>query len=171
MSSLKAIAAATALGLCLQSSPAGAVEAGQVAPEIELPGATGAANLAALKGKVVYVDFWASWCGPCRQSFPWMNEMQRKYGAQGLQVVGINVDARRSDADRFLSEVPASFALAFDPKGDQARKAGVKGMPTALLVGADGKVVTLHQGFREQDRAELEATLVAALAAGGAKAP
>lgn len=171
MNPLKAIAAAMALGLGLQSAPAGAVEAGQVAPEIELPGASVATSLAALKGKVVYVDFWASWCGPCRQSFPWMNEMQKKYGAQGLQVVGINLDAKRTDADRFLAEVPATFALAFDPKGDQARKAGVKGMPTALLIGADGKVVTLHQGFREQDRSELEAQVVAALAAGGAKAP
>ncbi|MGZ8259157.1 MAG: TlpA family protein disulfide reductase [Caldimonas sp.] len=159
------IAAATALCAALAALPAGALETGQSAPDIDLAGATVAPRLAALKGKVVYVDFWASWCGPCRQSFPWMNDMQQKYGAQGLQVVAVNVDAKRADADRFLSEVPAQFALAFDAKGESARRFGVKGMPSAVLIGADGKVVKVHQGFREQDRAELEALLVATLSA------
>lgn len=163
------MAAATALCACLATIPAHALDAGQSAPDIDLPGATVAPRLAALKGKVVYVDFWASWCGPCRQSFPWMNDMQQKYGAQGLQVIAVNVDAKRADADQFLSEVPARFALAFDPKGDGPRRIGVKAMPTAVLIGADGKVVRVHQGFREQDRAELEASLVAALSAAKAQ--
>ena len=163
------IAAATALCVALAAPAARALDAGQSAPDIELPGAAVAPRLAALKGKVVYVDFWASWCGPCRQSFPWMNDMQQKYGAQGLQIVAVNVDAKRADADQFLSEVPARFALAFDPKGDGARRIGVKAMPTALLIGADGRVVKVHQGFREQDRAELEALLVAALSSAKAQ--
>lgn len=157
--------AATALCTAFLAPPAQALDAGQAAPDIDLPGASVAPRLGALKGKVVYVDFWASWCGPCRQSFPWLNEMQQKYGAQGLQIVAVNVDAKRADAEQFLSEVPARFAIAFDPKGDAPRKVGVKAMPTALLVGADGKVLKVHQGFREQDRVELEAMLVAALAA------
>jgi len=163
------MAAATALCACLATTPALALDAGQSAPDIDLPGATVAPHLAALKDKVVYVDFWASWCGPCRQSFPWMNDMQQKYGAQGLQVVAVNVDAKRADADQFLSEVPARFAIAFDPKGDGPRRIGVKAMPTAVLIGADGRVVKVHQGFREQDRAELEASLVAALSAAKAQ--
>jgi thiol-disulfide isomerase/thioredoxin len=160
-----AIVAAAAVCASLAAVPAQALEPGQSAPDIELPGATVAPRLAGLKGRVVYLDFWASWCGPCRQSFPWMNEMQEKYGAQGLQVIAVNVDASRSDADQFLNDVPARFALAFDPKGDGARRVGIKGMPTALLIGGDGKVVKVHQGFRPQDRAELEALVVAALSA------
>ena len=146
-----------------------AAEAGQAAPDVELPGSAVAQKLSDLKGKVVYVDFWASWCGPCKQSFPWMNDMQRKYGARGLQVVAINLDAKRADADQFLAQNPAAVALAYDAKGESARRMGVKGMPTSLLVGADGKVLLVHQGFRAEDRADLEARLVAAL--GGSKAP
>ena len=171
MKFLRACAAAGGLWLALSAPLVLALEAGQSAPDIDLPGATIAPKLADLKGKVVYLDFWASWCGPCRQSFPWMNEMQKKYGARGLRVVAVNLDAKRADADRFLTEVPAEFALAFDAKGESAKRVGVKGMPTSVLIGADGKVVAVHQGFREQDRAELEAMFVAALNASGAKAP
>ena len=67
------------------------------------------------QARLTYVDFWASWCGPCRQSFPWMNQMQDKYGAKGLRVLAVNLDARREDAQRFLAEHPARFALGFDP--------------------------------------------------------
>jgi len=90
------IAASTAVFFCLAALPAHALDPGQSAPDFDLPGATVAPRLAALKGKVVYVDFWASWCGPCRQSFPWMNDMQQKYGAQGLQIVAVNVDTKRA---------------------------------------------------------------------------
>lgn len=160
-----------ALAICLALSPpsALALEAGQAVPDISLPGATVAPKLSDLKGKVVYLDFWASWCGPCKQSFPWMNDMQQKYGAKGLQVVGVNLDAKRPDAERFLAENPALFALAYDAKGETARQVGIKGMPTSVLIDADGKVLAIHQGFREQDRAELEAKFVSAL--NRAKAP
>ncbi len=161
-----------ALGLCLAAAgPAFAVETGQGAPDVDLPGAGVAARLSELRGKVVYVDFWASWCGPCKQSFPWMNEMQKKYAAKGLQIVGINVDARREDADAFLKNVPAQFAVAFDTRADAAKRFDVKIMPTAVLIGRDGKVLFLHQGFREQDRSELEARLAQAVDAAAPKAP
>ena len=80
-----------------------AKEVGKPAPAFDLP-AAGAqkVRLADLKGRVVLVDFWASWCAPCKQSFPWMNEMQAKYGPKGLTIVGINVDKKREDADKFL---------------------------------------------------------------------
>jgi len=156
-----------AIGLCwaLAAGSACAVDAGQPVPQIELVGSTGAKKLSDLQGKVVYIDFWASWCGPCRQSFPWMNDMQRKYGANGLQIVGINLDAKRIDADQFLSQLPAQFALAFDAKGESAKKFGVKGMPTSVLIGKDGKVLLTHQGFRDEDRKALEDMLIAAMAA------
>jgi len=164
-------AALLALCLGLAQATAFSIEAGQPAPDVDLPGAdlrggSAPARLSDLKGKVVYLDFWASWCGPCKQSFPWMNDMQRKYGARGLQVLAINLDAKRAEADQFLAQNPAAFGVAFDGKGESAKRIGVKGMPTSVLLGPDGKVLYVHQGFRMEERAELEARLVAAL--GGA---
>ena len=90
-----------------------AKDVGKPAPAFDLP-AAGAqkVRLADLKGRVVLVDFWASWCAPCKQSFPWMNEMQAKYGPKGLTIVGINVDKKREDADKFLTGTPAKFTVA-----------------------------------------------------------
>ena len=119
--------------------------------------------LAAHKGKAIYVDFWASWCGPCKQSFPWMNAMQDKYGAKGLQVIAVNVDARRADADRFLLKTPATFQIGYDPTGDSARRYAVKAMPTSLLIDRNGRVSYVHAGFRDEDRADLEAKINDAL--------
>jgi cytochrome c biogenesis protein CcmG, thiol:disulfide interchange protein DsbE len=154
-----------ALALSAAQFSAMAVEVGQAAPDIELAAGAGAEKLSSLKGKLVYVDFWASWCVPCRQSFPWMNDMQAKYGAKGLQIVGVNLDAKRADADQFLAQLPARFTIGFDAKGTSAKQFGVKGMPTSVLVGPDGKVIAVHQGFKDADRAELEAKFVAALGA------
>lgn len=153
---------ACAASLCI-ALPAWSLEAGAVAPPIELPGLTSPVSLAAMKGKLVYVDFWASWCGPCRKSFPWLNEMQAKYGARGLQVIGVNLDKKRSEADKFLAEVPASFTIAFDAKGDTGWAYGLMGMPSSYLVGPDGKVLQTHTGFRDEQRQQLEAAIVAAL--------
>ncbi len=166
MKKLLCLLAAPALALSIScvTLSAQALELGQSALDIELPGAR-VARLSELRGKVVYVDFWASWCGPCKQSFPWMNEMQKKYATQGLQVLAINLDAKRADADSFLAQNPALFALAFDPKGESARRVGVTAMPTSVLVGADGKVVYLHRGFSNDDRAALESRIAAALKA------
>lgn len=151
------------LGLTPARAAEGA-EAGGPAPDFDLGGPAGRVQLSALRGKVVYLDFWASWCGPCRQSFPWMNEIQAKLGPRGLQVVGVNVDARTPDAERFLAEVPARFTVAFDPKGETPRRYAIKGMPTSVLIGADGRIRFVHSGFRPEDRAALEAQLQQALA-------
>jgi cytochrome c biogenesis protein CcmG, thiol:disulfide interchange protein DsbE len=164
MKFIKTTMAAAGLWMAL-ANPAMAVDPGQAAPDIDLATASAMQKLSSLKGKVVYVDFWASWCGPCRQSFPWMNDMQSKYGAKGFQVVGVNLDAKRADADQFLSNWPAKFTVAFDAKGDTAKRFEVKGMPTSVLIGADGKVLAVHQGFKDEDRQELEAKFASALAA------
>jgi thiol-disulfide isomerase/thioredoxin len=133
------------------------------APAFVLSGTDGAVNLAQYRGKLVYLDFWASWCGPCKQSFPWMNEMQAKYGKQGLQVIGINLDMKSEDGRRFLSTTPAQFIVAFDPNGDTPRKYQVKGMPTSVLIGRDGKIISEHMGFNNKDRDDLERTIALAL--------
>ena len=134
-------------------------------PTATLPTATSAVtfDLAKLKGKVVYVDFWASWCGPCKQSFPWMNDMHAKYAARGLEIVAINVDAKQADAERFLATTPAKFTVAFDAKGVTPKQFAVKAMPTSYLIDGDGKVLLVHAGFRDADRAALEAAIDNAL--------
>ncbi len=142
---------------------ASAIDVGSTAPAFSLKAVRGTADSAALKGKIVYVDFWASWCVPCKQSFPWMNEMQAKYAERGLEVVAINVDAKQADADKFLAQIPAKFQVAFDAAGETPKKFGIKAMPSAVIVGGDGRVLNVHAGFRESDKAELEAAIVAAL--------
>lgn len=154
------MAAAAALAVAGQAM---ALEPGQAAPAFTLNGPAGTVKLEQYQGKLVYIDFWASWCGPCRQSFPWMNEMQARYGGQGLQVVGINVDAKTDDARSFLNATPASFVIAFDPSGTAPRNYGVKGMPSSVLIGPDGKVLYEHSGFRPADRSVLEARIKSAL--------
>lgn len=153
------------MAACLQ--PGLAAEVGQPAPAIALQGTAGEVSLSAMKGQVVFVDFWASWCVPCRQSFPWLNQMQAKYSARGLRVLGVNVDAKRADADTFLSQVPAKFNIVFDSAGDTPKRYAVRGMPTSVLVGADGLVLQQHAGFRDDDKAALEAAIVAALVKAG----
>ena len=158
---------ALVLAAALDAATASAFDRGVAAPQFDLPGKDGAVQLAKLQGRLVYVDFWASWCGPCRQSFPWMNEMQARYGARGLQVVGVNLDAKSDDARRFLAETPARFTIAFDPTGATPRAYGIKGMPSSVLIGPDGKVLYEHAGFKEADRAALEQVIKKAL--GGAQ--
>jgi cytochrome c biogenesis protein CcmG/thiol:disulfide interchange protein DsbE len=162
MSWARPLALASAL-LC--ALPAMALERGQSAPRFDLKGVDGSVRLEQYRGKYVYLDFWASWCGPCRQSFPWMNEMQAKYGAQGLQVIGVNVDAKSEEAHSFLAGTPANFVVAFDPAGAAPKSYGIKGMPSSVLIGPDGKVVFEHSGFRPVDRAELEDKIKSTLGA------
>ena len=150
--------------LAIFASPVLALTNGDAAPVFELPGDGTAVKLSNLKGKVVYVDFWASWCGPCKQSFPWLNEMQSKYGAKGFQVVGINVDANTADAKTFLAGLPAKFMVAYDEKGVTPKSYGIKGMPSSVLLDGNGKVILQHTGFRDADRAELEKSIQQALA-------
>jgi thiol-disulfide isomerase/thioredoxin len=120
----------------------------------------GSPDLKALKGKVVYVDFWASWCLPCRESFPWMNELQRRLGKEGLEIIAVNLDQVRGDADAFLLRFAPAFHVAFDPKGALAEKYHVRGMPTSVLLDRDGRTVFVHEGFRSKERNDLEQQIV-----------
>ena len=122
------------------------------------------AGLAPVEGRVVWVDFWASWCVPCRRSFPWLNSMHHKYGADGLQIIAVNLDKERALADKFLAEVPAEFALRFDPAGELAKHYGVQAMPSSYLIDADGNVLATHAGFRTADTADYEQAIENALA-------
>jgi thiol-disulfide isomerase/thioredoxin len=167
---LAALTAATAVLLLGLAAPAKAVQLGQPMPEVLLDTPDGPRQLLSAQARLTYVDFWASWCGPCRQSFPWMNAMQAKYGASGLRIVAVSVDAKRADADQFLLHNPATFAIAFDRAGAFAKSTDVKTMPTSLLLDHRGRVLLVHQGFANKDRETLEAAIADALrdaAAGG----
>lgn len=148
----------------LVTPPAWAVAGGEVAPAFSLPNASGHnVDLEKLRGGVVYVDFWASWCAPCRRSFPWMNEMTRKYGAKGLTIVAINVDKKREDAEKFLTLAPAEFTIVYDPAGKVPASWQVKAMPSSYLVDAAGKVVLVETGFKDERKGEVEERIRAAL--------
>jgi thiol-disulfide isomerase/thioredoxin len=126
------------------------------APRFSLPTSHGSVSLDSLRGYVVYVDFWASWCDPCRKSFPWMNELQHKFADQGLKIVAVNLDTKQESLDKFLAKYPVNFTIAFDPGGDVAKLYQVKGMPSSYLIDRQGNLVSSHIGFLEKDTKLLE---------------
>ncbi len=116
-------------------------------------------DLGSLRGRVVYLDFWASWCAPCRQAFPWMQAIKDAYEGQGLTVVAINVDADRADAEKFLHQFRPTFDVRFDPKGELAEFYKIKGMPSSVLIDRQGVPRFTHIGFRPADGTVYEAQL------------
>jgi thiol-disulfide isomerase/thioredoxin len=100
------------------------------------------------KGKVVLIDFWASWCEPCKESFPTMNELQKRYGPQGLIVIAINVDESKADMTAFLKKHSASFTVVRDATQKLVEKAGISTMPTSFLIDTNGKIRSTHSGYR-----------------------
>lgn len=122
-------------------------------------------DLGNYRDQVVYLDFWASWCGPCLQSFPWLAQMHEIYSEQGLRIVAINLDKDRKAADRFLKKVPAPFEIVFDPNGVLARKYKVSGMPHSFLFDRQGNALSNHIGFLASEKKERQAAIVEALSA------
>ncbi len=161
--SRRALLATLPLALLAAQQPARALAPGDAAPAFELDGLAGPVSLAALKGRVVYLDFWASWCPPCRQSFPWMDAELARHGAAGLVVVAVNLDRQRAAADQFLRAVPSRATIAFDPAGDTPRRFGARAMPSSFVIGRDGRIRLQHDGFRDEDTAGLDAALQQAL--------
>jgi len=130
-----------------------------LAPTFKIPSAKGMVDLSELKGQVVYLDFWASWCTPCRKSFPWMNKMQNKYKNDGFKIVAVNLDKNRDLIDKFLRRTPADFTIAFDPGGQLASSYNLAGMPTSYLIDRLGHIQETHVGFRKKDQEKLEAKI------------
>ena len=129
----------------------------QPAPECDLTtlGGAPADSLQALKGEVLYVDFWASWCPPCIQSFPFLSGLQQDYGPQGLRVVGVNLDEKVADAEKFLSDYPAGFTVVADRSKQCAKDFDVIAMPSSYLIDREGIVRYIHRGFRPGETKEL----------------
>lgn len=127
--------------------------------EFEVETADGSLSAKELRGSVVYIDFWASWCAPCRESFPWMNEMHHRYKDKGLKIIAISLDKDRALSDEFLSDLPADFMIGFDPDGELARQFKLIGMPSAYILDRDGELVKKHVGFRNSKREEYEQSI------------
>jgi cytochrome c biogenesis protein CcmG/thiol:disulfide interchange protein DsbE len=136
-----------------------ATPAATIAPSFDLPTLTGTVDTDSLRGHVVLVDFWASWCLPCAESFPWLASMQEQYGDQGLRVVAVDLDKQRELAEKFLRRHPAPFTVAFDPAGGTAEAFGVEAMPSSFLIGPDGAVLFTKRGFDAEHTAEFEARI------------
>ena len=111
-------------------------------------------NLKDYKGKVIYLDFWASWCGPCKFSFPYMKYLNRTFGGKDFVVIADNLDHSRTSAEAFLKKANVGFPVIFDQKGVLASRFHVSDMPTSVLIGRDGKVRYIHKGFYKEKEDE-----------------
>jgi cytochrome c biogenesis protein CcmG, thiol:disulfide interchange protein DsbE len=137
---------------------------GRSAPSLKLRAIDGGTvELKALRGKVLLVDFWASWCLPCKAAFPALNSAHEEFRAKGFEVLAINVDEKRENADAFLAATPHTLRVLMDPKMSAADAFGVRQLPTAFLIDRAGAIRYTHEGYTisalDSFRAEL-ATLI-----------
>jgi thiol-disulfide isomerase/thioredoxin len=139
-----------------------ASEVGEVAPQFTLPTLQQgeAVSLEKYKGKVVYLDFWASWCAPCRTSFPLLNELHQKLKDKGFEVLAVNQDEDEAKAKKFLEEIPVSFTVVRDATGEWSDKYVVESMPTSFLIDQQGVIQNIHHGFVSDDIKEIENKVV-----------
>jgi len=119
----------------------------------------GQLDLASHKGKVVYLDFWASWCGPCAAALPAIDKLQKEFGDKGFQVLAVNVDQDVRDARRFLARRPVGYPSVADPTGSIPTRFEVETMPTSFLIDRDGVVQYVHKGFRSGDVEEIRSQI------------
>lgn len=161
----KAITALSA-ALLLVASVQAVADDGRPVPACDLTafGGSQAIDLGQFRGKVLYVDFWASWCSSCAKSFPFLNAMDKEFREQGLQIVGVNLDDDPGSARDFLAKRPASFVLASDATGQCPRDFGVKAMPSSYLVDRDGAIRHELVGFRAGEMAGIRKLVEALLA-------
>jgi peroxiredoxin len=143
---------AAALIAAAFAAPAPALDQGDKAPDFSVPGlAGGTVSLAAYRGKVVYLDFWASWCGPCAKSLPAIDKLRQEFAPRDFQVVAVNLDRNPAVAAKFLKQRPVGYPSATDPKGSLPAAFGVEAMPTSFLIDRAGVVRHVQRGFRESD--------------------
>jgi thiol-disulfide isomerase/thioredoxin len=160
MNILRNAALALSLTLSSMTGTAFALDAGQAAPEISLKDLSGKpVKLSDLKGKVVLVDFWASWCAPCRESFPVLDKLNKAYKEKGFVVLGINIDNDPAAAQKFLKDLPVSFTVANDQGKAVAKAYAPPTMPSSYLIDKQGKVHVVHAGFKASDAQKLEAEI------------
>lgn len=144
---------------------ASALEVGDAPPRIDLPDQKGArVELDKLRGKLVIVDFWASWCAPCREEMPALDKLYEKYGKQGLVVVAVNIDRSEKKMRSALKSMPVSFPVVHDKGLKLASQYEPSVMPSSYFIGRGGRVEYIHRGFRKKDLPEIEAQVQKLLA-------
>lgn len=145
---------ATALTATLAvSSLVGASSA--LAPPFALPSRNGdVVALDKLKGQVVMLNFWASWCGPCRQEMPLLDQMHKRYSSLGFTLLGVNVEENTNDAEKWLSQTPVTFPVLFDKENKVSKLYDVNAMPSTVFIDRKGNVRYLHKGYKPGDEAE-----------------
>jgi peroxiredoxin len=140
---------------------AGALQQGDRAPDLHgkrLDG-KGQLSLEAMRGKVVYLDFWASWCKPCAVSLPALDDLRKEFPAEDFVVFAVNVDRDPAVARNFLSRRPVGYPSLADPEGQLPVRFGVETMPTSFLIDRNGVIRRVHRGFRKSDVPELRAAI------------
>jgi thiol-disulfide isomerase/thioredoxin len=144
------IAAALAVAL-----PALAIPGGSTAPTFILASSGGGeVSLAQYKGQVVMINFWASWCGPCRQEMPLLESIYRKYKQMGFTLLGVNVEPDSQAANEWLKQTPVSFPILYDKDSKVSKLYEVAGMPSTVLIDRGGKLRMLHRGYKSGDENE-----------------
>lgn len=154
--------------ICIAFSNAFGTEEGELAPDFTLPSIyenQPSINLESLRGKTVFIDFWASWCAPCLRSMPLYNELYSRYKDEGLEILAVNVDNPVEDGLDFLADTPLDFLIPSDLEGNVSELFEVIGMPSSYLVDADGSIRLVHMGFRDGDLEVIENAIQASLAA------
>ncbi len=160
------LALTLALSMALPSVGVGpktarALDTGVPAPPMEATTSTGQRfNLQQQQGQVVWVDFWASWCGPCKEALPFLERMHQKYKDRGLVVVGVNVDSKASRMAKFLEGTPVTFAVVHDRDHRLAQRFQPSTMPTSYGIGVGGRIRSIHRGFHRRDERAIEARMV-----------
>ena len=153
----KPLSLLSVLALLFVVTPVQAVRGGERAPEIGLSDTDGnRITIASLRGKVVIVDFWASWCEPCREAMPVLDRLYQRYRSQGLVVVGVGLDREDANARRFLRRTAVSFPVVLDGRHAVAGRYEPPRMPTSYLIDRNGMVRHVHEGFRASDASSLE---------------
>jgi thiol-disulfide isomerase/thioredoxin len=120
-------------------------------------------SLEDFRGKVIYLDFWASWCGPCRKSLPLYEEMKKEFPPDRFEIVAINLDEDRNDAVRFLEKHPVSYTILLDPAGTTASQWQIQAMPTSFLLDSDGRAIGSWAGFYPSHLEEIQNEIISAL--------
>lgn len=153
----RALACAALLTICSFATQSIALDEGDRAPSFAAPSLTGegTVELGKYRGKVVYLDFWASWCAPCLQAIPEIEEMRAEFPADQFQILAVNLDQKEKKALRFLEKNPIGYPSASDPKGRLPGQFGVDTMPTSYLIDGDGVIRYVHRGFSRGDGSKL----------------
>src|SRR5262245_31610857 len=149
-----AVRAAAVLAVAL---PVLATSSSAPAPDFSLPSNLGkTVNLSQFKGQVVMINFWATWCGPCRQEMPLLESIYKKYNKMGFTLLGVNVEPDAKPAEDYLKAIPVSFPILFDTKSEVSKMYEVSGMPSTVIVDRKGNVRVIHHGYKPGDENEYQ---------------